>query len=270
MVHGVLPGEDPNLSTMWVGLGQANYTIMVPTWVWIRSVPDSLGAGNNGHMFNRSLSLFNKGNELITQQSIFPMEEHIFDEVLNDLLPHWRAFGTPSRDTMQRVADKCAEDAYSLLDCLDNVQLDNKAPSIEFTCKPNDLAVNFKLNTEDPDGSISQVEWDFGDGQSSAQQNPVHSFSQPGTYLISCTVTDDDGVSITDWGYYTVPVDFDIGNDDDIVNDSDLAVFASNWLNSDCKEPDWCGRADFDHSGNVDFTDLAIFSEYWLSVTSSN
>lgn len=267
MVHGVLPGEDPNLATMWVGLGQANYTIMVPTWVWIRFVPDSLGAGDNGHMFDRSLSLFNKGNELITQQSTFPMEKHIFSEVLNDLLPHWRAFDTPSRDTVQRVADKCAEDAYSLLDCLDTIQADNKAPNIDFTCIPNDLTVLFNLDANDPDGSISQIEWDFGDDQNSLQQNPVHTFSQPGTYLISCTVTDDDGVSITDWDYYTVPVDFDLANDDDFVDEYDLDLFFSHWLCSDCKEPDWCGGADFDHSESIDITDFAILSENWLQTT---
>jgi len=38
----------------------------------------------------------------------------------------------------------------------------------------------------------------------------------------------------------------------------------NNWF-SNCVAPDWCGGTDIDHSGTVDFNDLWIFSQAWLS-----
>ena len=51
------------------------------------------------------------------------------------------------------------------------------------------------------DGKIVSIEWDFGDDQFSKKRWPSHTYAKPGTYLVSCTVTDDDGVTITDWKY---------------------------------------------------------------------
>ena len=44
---------------------------------------------------------------------------------------------------------------------------------------------------------IAQWKWDFGDGATSAQQNPVHIYSQPGYYTVSLTVTNSQGCSYT-------------------------------------------------------------------------
>jgi hypothetical protein len=48
------------------------------------------------------------------------------------------------------------------------------------------------------------------------------------------------------------------------VNFKDFAFFSSYWQNEDCVETNWCGRTDFNHSGAVDFADLAELAEYWL------
>lgn len=47
----------------------------------------------------------------------------------------------------------------------------------------------------DPDGHIAEYHWDFGDGSSSEQANPNHSYSTAGNYQAVLTVTDDDGAS---------------------------------------------------------------------------
>lgn len=39
--------------------------------------------------------------------------------------------------------------------------------------------------------------WDFGDGQTSTEQNPVHVYDEGGYYLVSLTATDGKGGSIT-------------------------------------------------------------------------
>ena len=58
--------------------------------------------------------------------------------------------------------------------------------------------------------------------------------------------------------------DADINNDGR-VNVEDFAALAIWWDNEDaCSSPGWCGGADFNMSGTVDFTDLTYFVENWL------
>ncbi len=47
--------------------------------------------------------------------------------------------------------------------------------------------------SNDPDGSISSYSWNFGDGQTSAQANPNHTYASAGNYTVSLTVTDNQG-----------------------------------------------------------------------------
>jgi PKD repeat protein len=200
-VHGVAPNEDPELATMWVILGQPDYGIAVPTWVKVSTIPQCLSSGD---MYDRAQSLYNKGNEATTQASTFPVEAHLFDVVINTFLPHWRAEGVPSVAEMTRIEHQMANDAYSLLYCLDNYQSDNMAPAVTFTASSLGLTVDFTLLANDMDGTINEIKWNFGDDQTSTETSPSHIYPESGTYLVSCTVTDDDGVSITGWEYRTV------------------------------------------------------------------
>jgi len=201
VVQGVLPDEDPALSTMWAMVGQANYSIAVPTWVGVVDVPGCL---NDGNMAARANSLYAKAQEVQTQASIFPMEAHVLAET-DALLDHWRSDGTPSVDEMTRVEQQMADDAYSLLNCLDLLQADNRAPNVVIeAATDHGLALDFTTSVTDVDGSVASFEWDFGDGQTSNDISPRHTYDQPGWYLVSCTVTDDDGVSNTDWQHYYV------------------------------------------------------------------
>ena len=38
--------------------------------------------------------------------------------------------------------------------------------------------------------------WNFGDGETSTQANPTHTYNQPGTYTVTLTATNDLGSSI--------------------------------------------------------------------------
>jgi hypothetical protein len=44
-----------------------------------------------------------------------------------------------------------------------------------------------------------------------------------------------------------------------------FARFASQWLRTDCGDPDWCAGADFEPNGGVGFEDLIQFMSYWLA-----
>jgi PKD repeat protein len=49
----------------------------------------------------------------------------------------------------------------------------------------------------DPDGSIVTYAWDFGDGGTGTGVSPSHTYVVAGSYAVSLTVTDDDGLSDT-------------------------------------------------------------------------
>ncbi|HIC90874.1 MAG TPA: PKD domain-containing protein, partial [Syntrophaceae bacterium] len=49
----------------------------------------------------------------------------------------------------------------------------------------------------DPDGYITNYQWDFGDGNLTTTDQPIieHTYSSAGNYTVTLTVTDDDGLS---------------------------------------------------------------------------
>ncbi len=51
----------------------------------------------------------------------------------------------------------------------------------------------------DPDGDIVNWYWDFGDGNTSNEQNPVHKYNRFGYYTVVLRVTDNDGKKRVIW-----------------------------------------------------------------------
>jgi PKD repeat protein len=49
----------------------------------------------------------------------------------------------------------------------------------------------------DPNGSIASVEWNFGDGASASGSSASHAFAQDGVYVVTVTITDNDGLTDT-------------------------------------------------------------------------
>ncbi|UCF11871.1 MAG: PKD domain-containing protein [Thermoplasmatales archaeon] len=63
-----------------------------------------------------------------------------------------------------------------------------------FPATPTDLeVVIFNDKSFDMDGTIAFWNWDFGDGNTSNEQNPTHQYADNGIYTITVNVTDDDG-----------------------------------------------------------------------------
>jgi PKD repeat protein/plastocyanin len=58
-------------------------------------------------------------------------------------------------------------------------------------------AVTFTDLSQDPDGSITSLFWDFGDGATGTGRNATHAFADAGTFQVTLTVRDDAGLSAT-------------------------------------------------------------------------
>jgi PKD repeat protein len=67
-------------------------------------------------------------------------------------------------------------------------------PSAGFNALTNQLTVNFNDNSSD---DVTQWLWDFGDGNTSVLENPVHTYFTAGTYVVCLTATSACGSNQT-------------------------------------------------------------------------
>ena len=78
------------------------------------------------------------------------------------------------------------------------------APTANFSAGPTSgtapLAVTF---TNSSSGSVTSYSWNFGDGSTSTEQNPMHTYATAGTYSVILTATGARGTN-TETGYITV------------------------------------------------------------------
>ncbi|MFB6285633.1 MAG: PKD domain-containing protein [Candidatus Bipolaricaulia bacterium] len=94
-------------------------------------------------------------------------------------------------------------------------EVEKQLPNVKLRVKPAPPSVNanFSFDPETPNrfdtisftdessvqsgGKIVKWEWDFGDGETSTQQNPSHQYEEDGTYRVDLTVTTAQGVEDT-------------------------------------------------------------------------
>ncbi|WP_397471302.1 S8 family serine peptidase [Rheinheimera sp.] len=81
------------------------------------------------------------------------------------------------------------------------------APVAAFSYAASGLTVSFTDMSTDANNNISSYSWDFGDGNTSQDANPQHSYAEPGSYQVSLTVTDSTSLTDTSSQMITVSVD---------------------------------------------------------------
>jgi PKD repeat protein len=76
---------------------------------------------------------------------------------------------------------------------------DNADPVAAFSAACDALACTFTDASTDPDGASDIVsrEWDFGDGNTSTETSPAHTYAAAGTFTVTLTVTDAADASNT-------------------------------------------------------------------------
>ena len=98
----------------------------------------------------------------------------------------------------------------------------------------------------DRDGTVASYDWDFGDGNTGTGENPIHTYTVAGDYLVFLTVTDDDGATDSDsttatvyannlppvsdaGGPYTGNVNVAVNFDGTVSADSDGTIVQYDW-----------------------------------------
>jgi PKD repeat protein len=92
--------------------------------------------------------------------------------------------------------------------------------------------------SSDPEGRALSYSWDFGDTSNDASVSPSHTYSSPGVYAVTLTVTDDGNLSDTDTIQITV-ISGGSGSDadgDGIADDIDNCPTVSNPNQSDSNQ----------------------------------
>jgi PKD repeat protein len=129
------------------------------------------------------------------------------------------------------------------------IVIKNKEPtassSADITSGIAPLTVSFQGSGTDSDGTINSYHWDFGDGETKTMQNPAHTFKKSGTYIITLTVTDNNGGTSTNMNTITV-----------ISNNPPAASVKSSKSNGEAP-------LTISFSGSGSDTDGTIASYYW-------
>ncbi len=106
---------------------------------------------------------------------------------------------TTSQRTAQALIEYDATNASLVVSLSGNAvaSTGDLPPTAAFSFVTNGLQVDLTDQSSDSDGTIETWYWDFGDGNTSIEQNPSHLYAASGTFLVTLTVTDDSGLTDT-------------------------------------------------------------------------
>lgn len=95
-------------------------------------------------------------------------------------------------DAVLRVTDRIGQTSYDTT----AIHIFNVPPQVnagdDINCEEGDT-LKFSSIIEDPGEDVIDINWDFGDGNTSVNYEPTHSYPDEGEFTVVVTVSDDDG-----------------------------------------------------------------------------
>jgi PKD repeat protein len=142
-------------------------------------------------------------------------------------------------------------------------------PLALFEYEVDDLTVSFIDLSE----IVNEIEldiwlWDFGDGSSSANSAPVHTFIQGGSYEVNLTVTNIYGIESephTEIIQLQMSMPGDV-NSDSVVNILDVVLVVNFVLGNDTPSATEFSAADLNSDGNLNILDVVVLTNLILGV----
>jgi PKD repeat protein len=131
-----------------------------------------------------------------------------------------------------------------------NVNLEQSKLIVEFTAETRTVkagvAIPFNPNVT---GGFSpySFEWNFGDGGTSTEVNPLYAYNSDGTYTVTLKVTDDKGSTA------------------ESTRENYIKVLAG-WSAGSVVDSAWSGLVNFGHGLLALFIGLGIFSPVWIVI----
>ncbi len=144
-------------------------------------------------------------------------------------------------------------DAFSVVNSL--APAGNLPPVASYSFEKEMLAVQFQDSSSD-DGGLASWLWNFDDGTASTQSSPLHTYTKPGTYHVSLTVTDDQGLS--DTTSKTISVDDGTSPSAGGFDEVNLSANNKKWLHFDFPVPAGAQFLSANISGGSGDADLYI------------
>ncbi len=135
---------------------------------------------NNVETYHLQVSPFSDFSEFTIEQTNLSENNHVEDNIIEGKY-YWRV----ATENIVGKTDWSVTDSFNVI---------TPPPAANFSAdhtsgnKP--LTVSFNDNST---GNISTWSWDFGDENTSIEQNPNHEYSMAGVYTVALTVTGDGG-----------------------------------------------------------------------------
>ncbi len=210
LVHGVNENEDARITTAWLGLGNPDYTMLVPAWTSQQAnLSPRVTSGASGSIGYISDRLYqkqdNKNYDEYINSLFAPVENNIFD-VVENARSRWFDTGF-NLEEATRIHMEAANTIWHTLNSMSagtgrSLNVPPKLSAIHMS-SPG-LTISYAALANDNDGEIASYDWDFGDGSSSTDPAPSHTYASSGTYLVRARVEDNQGARNSKWLYVNV------------------------------------------------------------------
>ena len=150
---------------------------------------------------------------------------------------------------IEQMLDNCGDDCVS------------STPIALFAYEMEGLTVTFLDLSVSETSEVINWHWDFGDGSTSQEQFPTHTYSVSATYYVTLDVSDQYGADgIQYWEYITLEGESSCGSDigdvtgDGTINILDIVQLANYILG--ISTPAYSCAADMNADGNVNILDI--------------